>query len=231
MRIVSIPNFFDTCHHTAHSISHHIHTICKRAELMSKTHKNGLLKKNQHKSPIIRIFEKIRTCTDKSVEWEHWAYSTCNSTPTVKKSSRCTVSTATENFTCKVCTKFTCLWIDRNANYDKLKIYSTNTHYCCYVSDSKCTIFFHNLCDHVDFGGRRGRAATVGYQLCWRCVIHIHSLKLLHHLSKHPFRCFTAHSSPYACWSVVLVYVASPAYWIQVYKIVTQSTRTHLARH
>ncbi len=36
---------------------------------MSKTYKNGLFKKkkNLYKSPKIRIFEKIRTCTDKSV--------------------------------------------------------------------------------------------------------------------------------------------------------------------
>ncbi len=71
--IASIPNFFDTCHHTANSISHHSHTIFKRAELMSKTYKNGLFKKkkNPYKSPKIYIFEKIRTkirtCTDKSI--------------------------------------------------------------------------------------------------------------------------------------------------------------------
>ncbi len=68
LSIVSIPIFFDTCHHTAHNISHHTHTICKRAELMSKTHKNDLLKINPYKSPKIRIFEKIRTCTDRSVQ-------------------------------------------------------------------------------------------------------------------------------------------------------------------
>ncbi len=34
---------------------------------MSKTYKNGLFKKNPYKSLKIRIFEKIRTCTDKSV--------------------------------------------------------------------------------------------------------------------------------------------------------------------
>ncbi len=79
-----MPNFFDNCHHTAHNISYHTHTICKRAELMSKTQKNDLFKKkNPYKSPKIRIFEKICTKMDflkKSVlvrtnpyEWEHCA--------------------------------------------------------------------------------------------------------------------------------------------------------------
>ncbi len=66
--IVSIPNFFDTCHHITHNILHHTHTICKRAELMSKTYKNGLFKKKTYKSPKIRIFEKIRTKVQKSVQ-------------------------------------------------------------------------------------------------------------------------------------------------------------------
>ncbi len=70
--IVSISNFFDTCHHTAHKISHHTHTICKRAELMSKTYKNGLFKKksvqksknpyfwkNLYKNPC--LYGQIRT--------------------------------------------------------------------------------------------------------------------------------------------------------------------------
>ncbi len=43
-------------------VSHHTHTIRKRAELMSKTYKNGFFKKSPYKSP------KIRTCTDKSVQ-------------------------------------------------------------------------------------------------------------------------------------------------------------------
>ncbi len=78
---ISIPNFFDTCHHRAHNISHHTHTICKRAELMSKTYKNGLFLnksvqksknpyfwKNLYKNPYKNGFlKKIRTCMDKFV--------------------------------------------------------------------------------------------------------------------------------------------------------------------
>ncbi len=77
-------------------------------------------------------------------------------------------------------------------NYDKLKIYSTDTHYCCFVSDSKCTIFFHNRCNrvHVDFSGGRGRAATVWYQLCRRSpllqllkpFVQVHGSSLHHKL-------------------------------------------------
>ncbi len=60
--IVSIPSFFDTCHHNAHNISHHTHTICKRAELMSKTYKNGLFfKKAIQKSKNLYLYGQICT--------------------------------------------------------------------------------------------------------------------------------------------------------------------------
>ncbi len=62
LSIVLIPNCFDTCHHTAHNISHHTHTICKRAELKSKTYKNGLFKKKSvQKSKNPYLYWQIRT--------------------------------------------------------------------------------------------------------------------------------------------------------------------------
>ncbi len=86
LSIVSIPNFFDTCHHTTHNISHH--TICKRAELMSKIYKNGLLKKkirtkvqksvflknSVQKSVQKRIKKKSVLVRTNPYEWEHCWY-------------------------------------------------------------------------------------------------------------------------------------------------------------
>ncbi len=59
LSIVSIPNFFNTCHHTTHNISHHTHTICKKAELMSKIYKNGLFKKKSVQKSKNPYFWKI----------------------------------------------------------------------------------------------------------------------------------------------------------------------------
>ncbi len=77
---VSIPNFFDTCHHTAHNTSHHTHTICKRAELMSKPYKNGLFLKKIHTKVQKSVFMKKSVLVGTNpYKWEHciWSCGAC----------------------------------------------------------------------------------------------------------------------------------------------------------